>query len=121
MKLVPSDWLAEIGRHVRRDGGIVVQAAGCWDLLHIGHIKHLQVAKSLGNVLVVSVTSDRYVNKGTGRPRFPSPLRADSVAALDCVDYVHINDEPNVVAAIKLLKPHVYIKGSEYKDCGGGS
>lgn len=94
----------------------IVQCHGVFDLLHIGHIRHFQTAKKHGDVLVVTITADRYVNKGPNRPSFHEILRAEAVAALDCVDYVVINPSPTAVEAIKAIKPHVYIKGSEYQD-----
>lgn len=93
-----------------------VQCHGVFDLLHVGHIKHFQNAKALGDVLIVTITPDRFVNKGPNRPCFTERLRADAIAALECVDYVIINRWPTAIEAIKLIKPHVYIKGSEYKD-----
>ena len=98
---------------VRRTGQKVVHCHGCFDLLHIGHIKHLQAARRMGEVLVVTVTPDRYVNKGVGRPAFPEQLRAEALAALDCVDFVAIDEGPTAVAAIGVLKPDYYVKGPE--------
>ncbi|MDA2934635.1 PfkB family carbohydrate kinase [Acidobacteria bacterium AH-259-D05] len=92
----------------------IVHCHGVFDLIHIGHIRHLQQAKRLGDVLVVTMTPDRYVNKGPHRPAFAQDLRAESVAALDCVDYVALNEWPTAVEAIQLLKPDIYVKGSEY-------
>jgi rfaE bifunctional protein nucleotidyltransferase chain/domain len=94
----------------------IVQSHGVFDLLHIGHIRHFQLAKSHGDILIVTITSDRYVNKGPHRPYFTENLRAEAIAALDCVDYVIINDWPTAVEAIKTIKPRVYVKGIEYQD-----
>ena len=93
----------------------IIQCHGVFDLLHIGHIRHFQMAKKYGDVLVVTITSDRFVNKGPNRPSFQEELRAEAVAALDCVDYVIINSYPTAVEAIKAIKPHFYVKGSEYQ------
>lgn len=87
---------------------------GCWDLLHVGHIRHLQEAASLGQRLVVSVTSDRYVNKGAGRPRFSQEQRMEALRALECVDEVILNDAADPIELIGQLKPAVYVKGSDY-------
>jgi len=94
----------------------VVHCHGVFDLLHIGHIRHLEQAKTLGDVLVVTVTPDRYVNKGPHRPVFKEDLRVEAIAALSCVDYVAINKWPMAVEAVRLLKPNFYVKGSEYRD-----
>ena len=87
---------------------------GVFDLLHIGHIRHFQSAKKLGDILVATVTPDEYVNKGPHRPAFEEKLRAESIAALDTVDYVAINKWPTSVKTIKLLKPDIYTKGADY-------
>lgn len=97
------------------DSPKVVQSHGVFDLLHIGHIKHFQAAKKQGDILIVTITPDRFVNKGPNRPRFTESLRAEAVAALDCVDYVIINSWPTAVEAIKLIRPSIYAKGDEYR------
>lgn len=94
----------------------VVQCHGVFDLLHIGHIKHFQSAKRHGDILVVTLTPDHHVNKGPNRPCFMAQLRAEAIAALDCVDYVIINQWPTAIEAIRLIKPHVYVKGAEYEN-----
>jgi rfaE bifunctional protein nucleotidyltransferase chain/domain len=94
----------------------VVQCHGVFDLLHPGHIRHFKQAKKYGDVLVVTVTPDKFVNKGPGRPVFNEKLRLESLASLACVDYVILNDSPDAVSAILRLKPTVYVKGKEYED-----
>jgi rfaE bifunctional protein nucleotidyltransferase chain/domain len=106
--------LAETLVKLRRQGRTIVQCHGVFDLIHPGHIRHFEAAKREGDVLVVTLTEDKHVNKGPGRPVFNQRLRAESVAALAVVDYVAINHSPSAVEAIRLLKPHVYVKGSEY-------
>ena len=94
----------------------IVQCHGVFDLLHIGHIRHFEEAKRSGDFLVVTVTPDRYVNKGPHRPAFGEKLRAEAIAALDCVDYVAVSHWPTAVQSIILLKPSVYAKGADYKN-----
>lgn len=89
---------------------------GVFDLLHVGHIKHLEKAKQLGDILVVTITSDKFVNKGPGRPVFNQYLRAEAIAAIDAVDYVAINDSQTAIKPIRLLKPNIYCKGKDYKN-----
>ena len=89
---------------------------GTFDLMHIGHIKHFQEAKTLVDLLVVTITPDKYVNKGPDRPIFNENLRGQAIAALDAVDYVALNDWPTSVETIKFLKPNIYIKGQDYKN-----
>ena len=100
---------------LKRDGRKIVQCHGCFDLLHVGHIKHLQAARRMGDVLVVTVTPDRYVNKGPGRPAFSERLRAEALAALDCVDFVAIDRCPTAVEAIGLIQPDYFVKGQEFE------
>jgi len=90
----------------------IIHCHGVFDLLHIGHIKHLNAAKELGEILVVSITPDHYVNKGPHRPAFPERLRAEALAALSCVDYVTISRWPTAVEMIQTLKPDFYVKGT---------
>src|SRR5437016_229254 len=114
-KIKPLAELARLSKSLRAKGKKVVQCHGVFDLLHIGHIRHFEQAKKLGDVLVVTLTRDPYVNKGPHRPVFAQDLRAEAIAALGCVDYVALNETPMAVEAIKSLKPHFYVKGSDYK------
>lgn len=102
-------------QHQQRDE-VVVQCHGVFDLLHPGHIRHFKEAKQQGNKLVVTVTSDRYVNKGVGRPVFDENIRMETLSAIECIDYVALNDASDAVELIRCLRPNVYIKGIEYKD-----
>lgn len=94
----------------------IVHCHGVFDLLHIGHVRHFEQAKKLGDVLVVTLTPDKFVNKGVGRPAFGQALRAEFVAALECVDYVAVNLWPTAVEAIQMLRPSVFVKGSEFRN-----
>ncbi len=87
---------------------------GCFDLLHLGHIQHLQQAAEMGSTLTVSVTADEFVNKGVGRPHFTAEQRAEALRSLSCVDSVVINRSPNAVPVIKTLRPDIYCKGIDY-------
>lgn len=115
-KVVSIAELIDIARRHRMAGLRVVLAGGCFDLLHPGHIDHLEQARCHGDVLMVAVTADDHVNKGPSRPAFPEAVRAEQVAALGCVDYVIVNPWPTAVPLIKELLPDVYVKGSEYRD-----
>jgi rfaE bifunctional protein nucleotidyltransferase chain/domain len=98
----------------RRLGQIVVQAHGTFDLLHLGHVRHLEAARKLGDVLIVTVTADQFVNKGPGRPVFNAELRAEMLATLEYVDWVAINEAPDAVSAIERIRPSIYVKGKDY-------
>jgi rfaE bifunctional protein kinase chain/domain len=115
-KIKELEELAALLDLVRASGGRIVHCHGVFDLLHIGHIRHFEAAKLHGDVLVVTLTQDQYVNKGPHRPAFPQALRAETVASLGCVDYVAINAWPTGVETIKLLRPHVYAKGQEFRE-----
>ncbi|MCH9627861.1 MAG: Bifunctional protein HldE [Chlamydiales bacterium] len=113
--------LGDIGSLVaeeKRKGHKVVHCHGVFDLLHPGHIRHLQEAKKQGDKLVVSITPDQYVNKGPGRPAFTEKLRLEQLASLVSVDYVVLNNSPDAVSVIKAVQPSVYIKGEEYRNHG---
>ncbi len=118
-RIKPLEELAGMLSSLRSQKKKIVHCHGVFDLLHIGHIRHFEQAKRLGDILVVTVTPDRYVNKGPHRPVFTEGLRAEAIGALHCVDYVAINEWPTAVETIKLLKPHVYAKGPDYKDGQG--
>lgn len=91
----------------------VVQAHGVFDILHYGHLLHLLQARALGDRLVVTITSDEHVNKGPGRPVFPSGKRAAMLSELRCVDEVRVMDSAE--EAINAVKPSIYCKGQEYR------
>ena len=101
---------------LRQEGKKLVFTNGCFDLLHIGHVRYLQMARKLGDCLLVAVNSDSSVRliKGSGRPIIPEDQRAEVVAALGCVDLVTIFAEPDPLALIKLLVPEVLVKGSDW-------
>src|SRR5215469_12440067 len=118
-KVRPVTELAGVVNRLRQSGKTVVQAHGTFDLLHIGHLRHLEAARELGDVLIVTVTGDRFVNKGPGRPVFPEDLRAEMLASLALVDWVAINQEPDAVNALGLIRPDVYVKGQDYQNPEG--
>jgi D-beta-D-heptose 7-phosphate kinase/D-beta-D-heptose 1-phosphate adenosyltransferase len=103
-------------RAARRRGERVVFTNGCFDLLHVGHVRSLEQARGLGDRLVVAVNSDASVrrNKGAGRPLVPARQRAEVLAALACVDWVVVFAETTPVAAIRALRPDVLAKGGDW-------
>lgn len=100
----------------RASGARIVLANGCFDVLHVGHVRYLAGARELGDVLVVGINSDEQVaiQKGAGRPVLPANERAEIVAALESVTYVTIFDEPTVEQLLLALKPDVHAKGTDY-------
>jgi len=115
-KILPIAELAVVAAKAKAFGHKVVLCHGVFDLLHMGHVRHLEIAKREGNVLIVTLTADAYVNKGPGRPVFTEQLRAEMVAALEYVDYVGINEKPTAEPVLSSIKPDVYVKGSDYKN-----
>ncbi len=115
-KVLQLDELAKVVAGLKKDSKKIVHCHGVFDLLHIGHIRHLHAAKLYGDVLIITVTPDKYVGKGPHRPAFNENLRAEALAALDKVDYVAINKWPTASKTINLLKPDLFAKGVEYKD-----
>lgn len=107
--------IKEILEKDKQSGKKIVQCHGVFDLLHPGHIRHFKEAKSKGDTLVVTVTPDRYVNKGPGRPAFNQNLRLESLASLAFIDYVVLNDSADATKVIKHIKPDIYVKGKEYQ------
>jgi rfaE bifunctional protein nucleotidyltransferase chain/domain len=97
-------------------GKKIVHCHGCFDLIHHGHLKHFEAAKKFGDILVVTVTEDRFVNKGPDRPFFNHSIRAHNLAALEIVDFVAVNYSPTAITAIEAICPDFYVKGQDYKD-----
>ena len=115
-KVVDRDTLKEKVDSLRQSGKTVVFTNGCFDLLHIGHVRYLQTARRQGDCLVVAVNSDSSVRqiKEAGRPLIPEGQRAEVVAALACVDLVTIFDEPDPLVLIRLLRPDALVKGADW-------
>ncbi len=112
--------LAELTARVagwRREGKRIVLANGCFDLLHVGHVRYLQAAREQGDVLIVGVNGDAAVRelKGPGRPVMPDVERAEILAALACVDAVVIFHERTVETLLWTLRPEVHAKGTDYR------
>lgn len=103
---------------LREQGKKIVQCHGTFDLVHPGHVYHLEEAKELGDILVVTVTAEKFVNKGPGRPYFNDQMRTKSLAALACVDYVVLVPHVAAVEAIEAVQPYIYCKGREYEEAG---
>ncbi|MFC2019509.1 PfkB family carbohydrate kinase [Chloroflexota bacterium] len=106
--------LSNLVESLKTEGKVIVLCHGVFDLLHPGHIRHFQAAKREGDILIVTVTSDKYVGKGPGRPVFNQKLRSEAIASLQFVDYVAVNQWSKATETIKILKPNVYVKGSDY-------
>lgn len=115
MKMLALEEIARRVEKLKAEGRKVVLCHGCFDLMHPGHIKYFQAAKKMGDCLIVTITPDIFVDKGPGRPVFNQTLRAESIAALECVDFVAVNKWPTVEETLRLLKPTYYVKGQEFE------
>jgi rfaE bifunctional protein nucleotidyltransferase chain/domain len=113
-KIISQEDFQKIRQNFREQKKTIVLCHGVYDLLHYGHIEHLQEAKKQGNILVVSVTSASYVNKGPGRPYFNDKQRMTFLASLEIVDYVLLSEAITVHEVVKCVQPDVYVKGEEY-------
>jgi D-beta-D-heptose 7-phosphate kinase/D-beta-D-heptose 1-phosphate adenosyltransferase len=115
-KIKKRDALRRVVEDLKAKGKRIVFTNGCFDLLHIGHIRYLEKAKSLGNILVVGVNSDRSVRglKGPNRPILPEDERAEILSGLECVNYITIFDEPTPLELVSTLQPHVLVKGGDW-------
>ncbi len=117
-KVLDRHILKEKVNSLHEAGKRVVFTNGCFDLLHLGHVRYLQEARKQGDCLVVAVNSDSSVRqiKEPGRPVMPESQRAEVVGALGCVDWVTVFDEPDPLVLIKLLKPNVLVKGGDWPE-----
>jgi rfaE bifunctional protein nucleotidyltransferase chain/domain len=115
MKILELDVLAEKLADLKSRGKKIVHCHGCFDMMHPGHIKYFQASKEMGDVLVVTVTPDQFVDKGPDRPVFNQNLRAESIAALESVDYVAVNRWQTAEETLRLLLPNYYVKGQEFE------
>lgn len=114
-KILTREQLLAQRARARGAGRRVVQCHGCFDIVHPGHIRHLRHAKAQGDILLVSITGDALISKGTGRPLIPEELRAENLAALDFVDWVYVETRPTAVELLAEVCPDVYVKGREYE------
>jgi rfaE bifunctional protein nucleotidyltransferase chain/domain len=116
--LVPREEVRALGNRLRREGRRIAFANGCFDILHVGHVRYLQEARRCGDALVVGVNGDRAVAalKGKGRPILPAAGRAELVAALESVDYVVIFDALTAAEILLDLLPDVHCKGTDYSE-----
>lgn len=115
-KIHPRNQLVEIVDRAKVDSKIVVTTNGCFDVLHVGHLRYLQAAQLLGDLLVVGVNSDESVRalKGENRPLVPAAERAEMLAGLACVDYVTIFPEIDPIDLLSAIKPNIHVKGGDY-------
>src|SRR5438128_6475303 len=115
-KIMDMDELAKRAKQLRASGKKLVATNGCFDLLHVGHVRYLQAARALGDVLAVGLNGDQSVRelKGSGRPITTESDRAEVLAALQCVDLVTIFPQVRATQFIDAIRPAIYVKGADY-------
>lgn len=122
-KIQQRDELATEVRRRQQAGEVGIFTNGCFDLLHLGHVRYLQDARNLGDFLVLGLNGDKSTRalKGPGRPLVPENERAEILAALACIDYVIIFPERTADSLVDLLRPAIYVKGGDYAATQGGN
>ena len=115
-KIYSIDQLEKIILSKKKAGLKIVMCHGVFDLLHFGHINHFNSSKREGDILVVSVTSDKHVKKGPNRPYFNETIRTKSLASLEIVDYVFVSNSNTAINSINKIKPNFYSKGKDYSN-----
>ncbi|MEZ4427202.1 MAG: adenylyltransferase/cytidyltransferase family protein [Nannocystaceae bacterium] len=113
-KLLPLEALAERIAARKAEGAVVGLCHGCFDILHLGHLRHFIAARARCDALVVTVTPDEFVNKGPDRPIFTAAQRAELIGGLAVVSFVAVNRWPSAVETLQLLRPSLFFKGKEY-------
>lgn len=115
-KIIDYEKIAQVIDEYRLSKKTIALCHGVFDLLHPGHLRHLAKAKEIADVVLVSITADKYVNKGPNRPAFPENLRVEALASIVSVDFVVITPYETAVEIIELVKPNLYVKGNDYED-----
>src|SRR3977135_1561114 len=117
-KIIDADELARRAKELREAGKKLVVTNGCFDLLHVGHVRYLAAARALGDALLVAINSDESVRalKGEGRPLNRADDRAELIAALECVDHVVIFPEVRATQLLEIVWPAIYVKGGDYTE-----
>ncbi len=115
-KILTAEQARALGKEMRENGRKLVFTNGCFDLLHVGHVRYLQAARALGDALLVAINGDESVRtlKGESRPLNHAEDRAEVIAALECVDHVVIFPEVRATQLLELVRPAIYVKGGDY-------
>ena len=114
-KIIKINQLKKLIKKLKSQKKKIVHCHGVFDILHIGHAKHFKKAKELGDVLIVTITSDKYVKKGLDRPFFSHDLRLELLSELIPIDYLCLSDYEDSLKMIQSIKPNYYVKGNDYK------
>jgi D-beta-D-heptose 7-phosphate kinase/D-beta-D-heptose 1-phosphate adenosyltransferase len=115
-KIIDRNDIRDIVYRLKKEGKKIVFTNGCFDLIHVGHVRYLSQAKALGDILIIGLNTDKSVSRiKPGRPVIPEDQRAEVLAALSMVDYVVLFEEDTPYELIKEIKPHVLVKGADWK------
>jgi rfaE bifunctional protein nucleotidyltransferase chain/domain len=117
-RIMDRERLVERIEQARKSGARIVMANGCFDVLHVGHVRYLEAARNLGDVLIVGINCDEQTRrlKGEGRPLVPQDQRAEIISSIEAVDFVTIFAEPTVTQLLLALKPDIHAKGTDYTE-----
>ena len=115
-KVKSLDWLEKFTTSQKKLNKKIVLCHGDFDMLHLGHVKHFKAAKSKGDILIISVTSSKFIKKGTNRPYFNDIERLEFLNEISIIDYIYLDKTPNAINVLSKIKPNFYVKGSDYKD-----
>ena len=115
-KIISVSQSSDLIKKLKKKSKKIVLCHGVFDILHSGHIYHFQKAKKFGDILIVSLTADKFVKKGPGRPKFNIKERSNVISNLSIVDFVIINNDSDSINLIKKIKPNIYVKGIDYKN-----
>ena len=115
-KILQIGELGKLSKKLKKENKKIVLCHGVFDLVHLGHVNYFKSSKEYGDILVVSVTKGKFVNKGINRPYNTDGDRVEYLTSLNLIDYVVLNDKPTSVNIIKVLKPNIYAKGPDYKN-----
>ena len=113
-KPISKEKLLKVINNAKKKSQVIGLCHGCFDIFHFGHLRHLESAASQCDILIVSITADRFVNKGEDRPIFKSDQRAEVIAGLSCVNFSFISEYASAIEVLDLIKPNKFFKGQEY-------
>ena len=115
-KIIKFSNIQKLSFSFKKKGKKIILCHGVFDLLHLGHLRHFKEAKEFGDILFVSITEDKFINKGFNRPYFNTDQRLEALSLINSVDYVFINESSDAIKSIKELRPNIYCKGQDYKN-----
>ncbi len=115
-KIISEEKIKEVVKTLKRKKKKIILCHGAFDLVHLGHVKHFESAKNKGDILIVSITADKFIHKGPGRPKFNENQRMEYLSKLEMIDFIVLSNEITAISVIKKIRPNIYCKGPDYKN-----